>query len=76
MRLGEFVCNVVDPDRSDAKAKFLDLPIHNGHEEMDWRSHLAWIEDFVRGQPKATKKHSTEQLAESGLIGLYEKGGG
>lgn len=37
-----------------------------------WQEHLRFREGKIIGPPKANDRYTSEQLAEQGLIGLYE----
>lgn len=65
MRLGKWLTNVVDPARTDSRARGV-------MNDAEWRDHLRFIEDNVKGPPRATKFLSVKQLSEWGLIGIYE----
>ena len=37
-----------------------------------YRNYKNWRNKFIAGRPKATTKHTVEQLEEMGMVGLYK----
>lgn len=74
--MSEFIGNVYDPRRKDARARFYDMHRYHGPAEGKgtsglWRRHLKWIDDHDLREPVATHKFTSVELAGMGLLGLY-----
>lgn len=76
-----FLSNTYDHRKPDARMHFTPTfqAWTQGSVAMDaeWQQHLDWINENIIGPPKATEKHTQQQLEDNDLIGIYaeEKSG-
>lgn len=70
--IGKWLTNISDPDRYDAEAYHTSSSIRDKAErEAAWNGHVAYVEAHIVGPPKATKKHTVEELRKMHMVGLY-----
>lgn len=58
----KWIANIRDPELKDRE----------GMTEIEWKRHLAYVNLMTKGEPKASRTYSSEELSMLGMIGLYE----
>ena len=72
---GRHLSNIFDPSHPDAR-RFNTYSFHAMESgpaaiEEEWKYHLQWIEANIVGPPKATTRHTVEELEAMNYVGIY-----
>lgn len=73
----QHLSNIYNPTLPDAQEKHIKYIQAFGEPmgpELQWEQHLEWVGKNVIGRPKATEKHTVEELEIMGMVGVYSIG--
>lgn len=68
----EFICNVYNPDKRDAKNILVNSKIPSHLKNYAFEKIIEYINEYRRGDPQGTEKYTSEELKKMGYIGLYQ----